>query len=62
MPQAFLAAFLPLRAAIIALRFLANSSLPLYHPAVVTAFLRSLIEDENAYADFLWIDAPESGG
>ncbi len=58
----FIASFLPLRAAVIELRFTAATQLPLYHPPILTAFLRSLIEDENTYAEFLWTDAPESGG
>jgi len=62
MPPVFITSFLPLRAAVIKLRFTAATQLPLYHPPILTAFLRSLIEDENAYAEFLWIDAPESGG
>jgi len=53
---------LPLRAVVVELKFTATARFQLYHAAAVSAFVRTLITDIDDFADYLWIDAPESGG
>jgi hypothetical protein len=45
------ASFLPLRAAVLELRFSAAALFQPYHEPALTGFLRVLIEDEQAYID-----------
>jgi CRISPR-associated endonuclease Cas1 len=52
---------LPLRAALIELRFLAPARLQPHHAPAVSGFVRSLVEDADDYQDWLWTDALESG-
>lgn len=58
----WLAEILPLRAVVIELRFTAVARFQLYHAAAVSGFVRTLITDIDDFADYLWIDTPESGG
>jgi len=53
---------LPLRAVVIELKFTAAARFQLYHAAAVSGFVRTLISDVDDFADYLWIDTPESGG
>jgi hypothetical protein len=56
-----LANLLPLRAAVITLRFTAPSSLHFFHPPALIAFLRTLLGSPVDYDTQLTLDAPESG-
>jgi len=56
-----LANLLPLRAAVITLRFTELASLHFFHPPALTAFLRTLLGSPVDYDTQLTLDAPESG-
>ena len=52
---------LPLRAMVVTLKFTRAASLPFFHQAALTAFLRHLLDSPPEYDLKLCIDAPESG-
>ena len=56
-----LSLLLPLRAMVVTLKFTRAASLPFFHQAALTAFLRHLLDSPPEYDLKLCIDAPESG-
>lgn len=56
-----LESLLPLRAAVVTLRFTAQANLATFHAPALTGFLRTLLQEAADYDLHLTVDAPESG-